>query len=346
MRALGTIHDPVFEQPRYSRLDRFFLQFMRDERDLPFIYFMIRLTLYFIPLAIAAFLVDNSTWVWWVIFALYGGGLIYWAAPFILMMHNTSHRPFFKPEYKIWNRFIPWGLCPFMGQSPDTYFSHHIGMHHAENNLEHDRSTTMPFKRDSIIDFGRYFFRFLLIGVFELFAYLRFRKRKLLLKRAVVGEFFFYLLCIVLLFVNWKATLLVFILPAIFVRFSMMAGNWAQHAFIHPASPENSYTNSITCINSVYNRRCFNDGYHIGHHLNPSLHWTEMPKDFQKNINKYIDQGAVVFEKIDYFVIWLFLMLKRYDWLANYYVNIGNKKQSKTEVIDLLKSRTEPIPFH
>ena len=36
-----------------------------------------------------------------------------------------------------------------MGQSPETYFAHHIAMHHLEGNLPDDDSTTMPFKRDS-----------------------------------------------------------------------------------------------------------------------------------------------------------------------------------------------------
>ena len=35
-------------------------------------------------------------------------------------------------------------------------------------------------------------------------------------------------------------------------------------AFIDQSRPESSYVNSITCINTYYNRTCFNDGYHIG----------------------------------------------------------------------------------
>ena len=340
MNALTSISDFSIQQVGKSRLDRFFIQYLYDPRDLPFIYFMIQLSLTFIPLAFVAFLIDNTSWLWWIVFVLYGGGLLYFAGPFILMMHNTSHRPFFKPEYQLMNRYIPWILCPFMGQSPDTYFSHHIGMHHVENNLEDDLSSTMRYQRDSMIDFMKYFISFLFTGVIELVEYLKNTKKHLLRRRAIVGELFFLFLCALFLYFNFRATMLVLVLPMIIVRFSMMMGNWAQHAFIDPDQPDNNYQNSITCINSVYNKRCYNDGYHIGHHLRPNLHWTEMPLDFLENKTKYADHKSLVFEKIDYFQIWLYLMLKRYDWLADSIVNIDNTFKSKDDVIELMKVRT------
>jgi hypothetical protein len=53
----------------------------------------------------------------------------------------------------------------------------------------------------------------------------------------LTGESFFLLLSVFLCFYNLKAALSVFILPLIFIRFAMMAGNWAQHAFIDAAKP-------------------------------------------------------------------------------------------------------------
>src|SRR6188768_1827950 len=45
---------------------------------------------------------------------------LYWALlmgavmdRFTLMLHFTSHRPLFKPQYKGWNNVIPWLLSPF-----------------------------------------------------------------------------------------------------------------------------------------------------------------------------------------------------------------------------------------
>jgi len=343
MRTLNTITDPTYTKKVFDSLDIFFFKYLKDERDLPFIYLIFKLSLLFIPAAITAYTIDSNTWQWWTLAVLYAVALLWYTGPFTLMLHNTSHRPFFKRKYKLGNRFIPWILCPFMGQSPDTYFSHHIGMHHAENNLEPDLSSTMKYQRDSFIDYTKYYVYFLFLGVIQLIQYHQQKKKKKFLKQTIIGELTFMSIWIILALFNLKATLLVFILPTIIVRFAMMSGNWAQHAFIDAREPENNYRNSITCINNVYNKRCFNDGYHIGHHLKPHMHWTDMPQDFKKNIEHYIFNRAIVFEGIDYFIIWFWLMLKRYDILAKHFVNIGNTYQSEEEIIVMLKKRTQKI---
>jgi fatty acid desaturase len=232
-------------------------------------------------------------------------------------------------------------LGPFFGESPETYFAHHVGMHHPENNLEDDISSTMPYRRDSIVDFLRYFFRFFFGVLIELSLYLGKRGRRWLMLRCMAGELIFYFEVIGLFFVNWRATLVVFVLPFIITRFGMMAGNWAQHAFVDERSPENNYRNSITCINSTYNRRCFNDGYHIGHHLKSTRHWTEMPEDFLQNLARYREQQAIVFEGIDFFGVWVCLMLNRYDWLARRRVPLGESAPSIEESIELFRTRTQ-----
>lgn len=339
MRQLTTVTDPVFEKKQHSAFDRFWLKFIKDERDLPFISLILKIVFTVIPLAIGLYFVEGQTW--WIMAGLFLFLQLFFMGPFILMLHNTSHNTFFKVQYKTGNRLIPWGLCPFMGQSPDTYFSHHIGMHHAENNMEHDDSSTLPYQRDSAIDFMKYFFSFFFKGIFNLVKYFKFRKKPQFVKKALVGEVTFLLVAGVLAYINWQTTLLVFIFPLALVRFLMMSGNWAQHAFIDPAEPANNYKNSITCINVGYNRRCFNDGYHIGHHLRPRLHWTEMPKDFIKNAKKYAENKALVFEGADYHMIWAMLMFKRYDWLASFVVNIDGMYRSKEEIVELIKYRTK-----
>jgi hypothetical protein len=121
----------------------------------------------------------------------------------------------------------------------------------------------------------------------------------------------------------------------------MMMGNWSQHAFISQTDPENDYKNSITCINTGYNSQCFNDGYHIGHHANPNMHWTDMPGDFLANRQKYIDNDAVVFDGIDYNQIWFYLMTRNYKKLAKHFVNLGDRYKNEEEFISFLKSRTK-----
>src|SRR5438045_6881885 len=120
---------------------------------------------------------------------------VYWALVmgavmdrFTLMLHFTSHRQLFNKDYKGLNHVIPWLLGPFFGQTPNTYFAHHMGMHHREQNLAQDLSSTMRFQRDSFRCWLRYWARFLCLGLFELARYM-FRGRKhRLLRRILIGE--------------------------------------------------------------------------------------------------------------------------------------------------------------
>jgi Fatty acid desaturase len=315
---------------------------VNDPRDVPFVKLIVTLTVLVIPSAVYLFL--PGCFRWWLA-AAYLGGLLYFLGPFILMLHNTSHGRLFKRQLGWMNLYIPWVLGPFFGETPDTYFAHHIGMHHPENNLPDDLSTTMPYQRDSAKDFLRYLVRFFVSGLTELSIYFWRRKRYSLMRRTIVGELSFVAVAAVLFAIDWRAALVVAVVPVVFTRSAMMAGNWGQHAFVDAAAPGNAYRNSITCINSGYNRRCFNDGYHIGHHVKATRHWTEMPGDFDRNRATYAREGAIVFAGLDFFAVWLLLMLKRYDVLAKRFVDLeepgaDGKRRSLEEIEALLRTRT------
>lgn len=347
MKQLTGITDPIYIKPKeFSATDKFFLKYIRDERDLPFAYLTLKITLTLLPAGILLYMPFITGWVWWAVAIVYAyfNNFAY-KGPFGLMLHCTSHRAFFKKEYNFLNNYLPWVIAPFFGHSPETYYTHHIGMHHAENNLEDDESSTMPFKRDSLKDFGVYFGTFLFSGIYHLAAYFFRKKRQRLLYRSVRGELVFILFCIALSFVNFAATLWVFIIPFFLYRLVAMMGNWAQHAFIDPRDPGNDYKNSITCINTKYNLKCWNDGYHISHHEKQSMHWTEHPVHFRKTLDNYVKNDAIVFDGIHFLHVFFWLMRKRYDLLAKNFVNLGDRFASDEEVIAFLKSRTEKIPF-
>lgn len=333
--------DPVFvEKSNYNFFNRQFLKLIRDERDLPFVHLSLRILLFVIPVSILLFFYFK----WWIAIPFLLFNIATGLGPFILMLHNTSHRKLFKQEYDPLNKIIPWVLGPFYGETPETYFGHHIMMHHAENNLIDDLSCTMNYQRDSFIDYMKYFLLFFFFGMSDLTYYFKRKNRWKFLRKIVLGEVGFIVMCIVLWQFNWQATLTVFILPFVIARFGMMAGNWAQHAFIDASTPANSYRNSITCINCTYNRTCFNDGYHIGHHLRPNMHWTEMPIEFEKNVEKYAQNEAVIFQGIDFFVIWFLLVSKNYKYLASKFVDIGDRFKTQDEIIAFLKQRVARIP--
>ncbi|MGN6567751.1 MAG: fatty acid desaturase family protein [Flavipsychrobacter sp.] len=346
MRYLNDITDPTYAQPeRLSKLDKYFIKFLKDERDLPFIYLTLSISFTLIPLAVLLYLPFISSWLWWICAVTYLFlNNFRFKGPFGLMLHCTSHRVFFKREYGLMNHYLPWVLGPLFGQTPETYYSHHIGMHHPENNMPDDDSCTMFYQRDSLRGFGMYLGSFFFIGIFNLANYFIKKKRRRLLYRSVRGELLFILACVGLCFINWPATLVVFILPFVTSRVIMMMGNWAQHAFIAAEDPDNAYKNSITCINTKYNHKCWNDGYHISHHIKPSMHWTEHPIYFKKTIDKYVANDAIVFDGIHFLHVFVFLVRKRYDLLAKYFVNIGDRFKSDEEIAEFLKTRTQKIP--
>jgi fatty acid desaturase len=344
MSVAATIRttDPTYQpMPGPCALARWATALILDARDLPFLQLMAVVSVVLVPFA--AWLYLPGRFRWWLAAIYLGINVFGFLDRCILMLHNTSHRVLFRPKYRLMNLYIPWVLGPIFGESPETYYSHHLGMHHPENNLEADLSSTMRFQRDRLDHFLRYFLRFFFLGIVDCTVYLRRRGRLALARRFLAGELLFLAGVGLLLALNWRATLVVFVIPVVLVRFLMMAGNWGQHAFIDSARPENCYVNAITCINTRYNRRCFNDGYHIGHHLRPNRHWTEMPGDFERNAAIYAREGALVFEGVDFFGVWLLLMLRRYDRLAKRYVNLDGRARPRDEIAALLRARAQAI---
>ena len=313
---------------------------LNDERDLPFPRLMVRAALWFIPAVAVLYL----HYRWWMTPLYLVVTLGYFFPPFTLMLHCSSHRLLFRKEVAWMNELIPWVYSPFLGQTPCTYAAHHMGMHHPENNLWEDDSSTLPYQRDNVLHFLHYFGSFMTVGLKHLLAYLRRTRRTRLERRARAGELGFWGVSLVLLWLHPAATLTVFVGPVLIARFAMMCGNWAQHAFVVADDPNNPYRNSITCIECVYNDRCFNDGYHIGHHIQPKLHWTEMREDFEQNRALYRDQGAIIFRHIDYFAIWALLMTHSYKTLAKYFVDLQQPRRSDEEIIQMLRSRLVPVP--
>jgi fatty acid desaturase len=162
-------------------------------------------------------------------------------------------------------------------------------------------------------------------------------------RRAFLGEICHQALMVSALLVHWRFALVVFVFPYVAVRTMMMVGNWGQHAFVNTLVKNDGIANSITCINSGYNARCFNDGYHIGHHLKANRHWTEMPADFIANIDEYAKDGALVFEGLDFFLVSVLLWTGQWKMLAKRFVRLDGKERSDEDVIAMLKERVKPV---
>ncbi len=345
MKLLTPITDPQYvPKSSYTPYERFWMRILRSERDLPFIHLLTQIHLVVIPWAILFFTPLFQGPVWWLLYIPYAYvSQSYFKGRFGLLFHCISHRSIFKEGYQWMYRYITWFVCPFFGHTPETYFAHHIAMHHVENNQEEDKSSTLRYQRDSIRDFLLYLARFQFASVAETMQYLITRKRKKLYIRMGLGEFFFILFCIGMSFVSFKATLMIFIVPVIYARFIMSMGNWTQHAFIDKKDPEGHFSSVFNCINNSYNQNCWNDGYHSIHHYNPALHYTEIPGEFLKHREEYKRDKTFIFDGIHYLHIFFWLMTRRYDRLADNLVNIDQTFSSREEAIQLMRERVKPI---
>lgn len=281
------------------------------------------------PFALAAVAAYLGLWGWY-------------SAPVILMLHNTMHRPFIRRPR--WLNRVHAYLMSFLFGIPTGYAEHHLGMHHVEDNMELDLSSTRRYRRDSFLHFLVYFGRFFFLIIVELPLYLLRKRRRTMAWRALGGEIAHLAIIAGAMALDLRFGLVAFALPTFAVRFLMMAGNWGQHAFLNAARENDGIANSISCVNSGYNRRAFNDGYHIGHHLKANRHWTEMPADLRANAERYGREGAIVFDGLDFFLVSLLLWTGRWGVLARRYVRLDGVPRSDDEVVAMLKARVLPLP--
>lgn len=268
------------------------------------------------------------------------GLVLHHAASFTIILHNSCHKTVYAVGWM--NHIVPAVLGPLFGQTWNTYYYHHVKHHHVENNGPNDLSSTLRFQRDSILDFTAYFLRFMFCIAIELPKYFVHRGHYWNAASSMFGELAGLALAIALARVNLLGALFVFFVPLIVVRFGMMSGNWAQHAFIDQVDPKCNYKSSVTCVHHSYNRKAFNDGYHTSHHLNPRRHWSEHPAHLVREISVYYASRPIVLHSIDLMGLWARLMMHDYAGIARLYVHLGpeSERPSQQEIVDLLKSRT------
>ena len=341
MRPLpDLITDPIYRKPAHLTIyQKFWLRHIHDRRDLPFARLLTIVHLTILPVAILLFTPVFGNWWWPVAIIYFYFSQFYFKGSFGLMLHCLCHRKFFKKD-KLLNRYLFWCICPLFGHLGEGYHAHHMGMHHVENNMPTDASCTMGYTRDSFADFMSYWLRFMLLGAHDTVLYFFRRKRKKMGRKVTMNEIGFIVISTSLCFLNLKATLIVLIIPLIFARFVMMLGNWTQHAFVDPDEPENDLSSNIICLNTSYNHKCWNDGYHAIHHVRPGTHYTELPVLFKQMLPSFEANKTFIFEKIHYLHIFIYLMFKRYDKLADHMINVHETFSDKNNAMAMLKSRT------
>jgi fatty acid desaturase len=148
-------------------------------------------------------------------------------------------------------------------------------------------------------------------------------------------------------------TFWVFLVPFMVTSFALMFGNWSQHIFVHPDSVQGTgkdrranFRHSYNVLDSPYNQITFNDGYHVEHHLNSKKHWSELPDSCAKTLQEYEKESALLFRKIDFFIVGILVFTGWWSMLVKYFVDVESPRRSDSAITAMLKSRLAPIKRH
>eukprot|EP00877_Chromochloris_zofingiensis_P013863 jgi/Chrzof1/8730/Cz03g22080.t1 len=132
----------------------------------------------------------------------------------------------------------------------------------------------------------------MLAGCIELPWYAWRRHRRGCALKAATAMALYWIAVAVLWHWNHVATLYTLVLPYILSSFLLMLGNWSQHIFLDGSDPDDDYKLTYNCIACPDNSRSYNDGYHIIHHSNSQLHWSELPSQFLKSLDDHDAHGG------------------------------------------------------
>lgn len=295
---------------------------------------MLKLAVLLWPTVLALLLIQGP--LWFALAGIYAVVVARYTPSYVLMLHNITHRPLFRRRHRWLDPLITWGIGPLLGMPPTAYAIHHMQMHHVEANTRSDLSGTVSYRRDSPAHFLHYWARFALFGHWHLSRYLWARGKSRLLARFWLGELWWAAMLLLGLWLNPVVAVVVWLTPTVLLKFFLMAGNWAQHAFVDLEDPANPWRSCVTLVDTPYNRRCFNDGYHAIHHRWPSLHWTEQPDALLRRLDRLAEQGALIFTGVpSNQTVWWRLMLGDYDYLADRLVDLGEPRARATKVAEL-----------
>ena len=344
----GVRRECPFGQPRAgSAVDRWGKGLLRDPRDAPILWLMASLAGY-LAAAVPAVAWAGGGGRGHGVGALYLVGLnALFLQRFILGMHYSAHRPLLRKGLPAgvgdWLNAVPvWVLAPFMGIPPGVYGLHHLIMHHGEDNaFPGDLSATEQYQRDNLGHFLVYWLRHTFLGLFELPGYAWRKGRKGMFWKSVLVTVGYVAGTWGAWRLNPTATLWVVVLPFFVCSFPLMFGNWSQHIFVDGSKPRSGYANTYNLANNPDNMKAFNDGYHVLHHLDSKLHWSEFPEQFVARLDKMHANEALSFEDITFFEVGVFVFLGRLEYLATKVITPHGRTQS--ELVALMKRRLEPF---
>ena len=236
------LHDMVATRAEYwfkppAFVTRFLENNLNDVRDMEIAYLLFNIIVTMYPALIALFTVLPPSHLLGAAYLVVFN--VMYLQRFILAMHYSTHKRLFKPGFwsDIVNKSIIVLVAPIFGIPSNTYWLHHIVMHHVDNNeWNKDLSATEGYQRDNFLHWIVYWVRFMAGSWVEL-PYYALKKRRWGLFAQCGGGMAATLGALVYLWgVNSTAACWTVIAPFVVVSTAMMFGKGAQgfiHSFTH-----------------------------------------------------------------------------------------------------------------
>lgn len=336
---------------------------LKDQRDLPLLHVMVSSTFILVTLAVIVYLL--FMYANFHVACFFGFGVYqfvriqFFKDSMLHYRHFSSHRPMFK--ISALNYLSNLYLDPLMGIPPLVFLLHHPIMHHVANNGYYDISSTETYSRDSWVAFANYWFRFQILAYLELPIYAWRSNRKLWFTASVtiIGGFFYWIIYMSNHYSGW-ATFCVFGLPWCWDHADDGMRNWCQHLFVvqyDSKAPAESFWDlncglAYNLVDSLENRRQFNEGYHVVHHSYGGKHWSEIPDVFYSHVERMEtydkDLWCITWVDSSIWEVWTHVASGKLPQLIkNKYVHIPTAARPEPptiqEVMDELVARLQPL---
>jgi len=270
-------------------------------------------------------------------------------AYFHVLAHKEGHdhRGFFLPPLQSLNfTYVQWFVAIFYGAIPNSYAVGHNKIHHRYSNGLDDVHTCYDLDRSDPWSFLLYLPRFAAYWTgFSVFWHFMSRKEFRFAGRMLAGMVYFYGLVIFVGFYAWDFALAFLLYPVLEAVVFFGAISYLWHSFLDGDNLDCEYVNSVTIIEGLDN--IYNEDFHVVHHLpgsDQNIHWTEYPGHYERNIDDYKKYQATVFRDCEEGMMLYWIFSKKFDILAEHYVDLNGKMNHEEKKAHVLKRLRTIMP--
>ena len=192
-----------------------------------------------------------------------------------VISHNHNHLGVWRS--KTLNLFTSYLIAMFYGHPAIAWVPTHNQVHHRLNNRPGDTSRSPKwFEGNHLAAILVYPPLTNFAQTRDIHAFLRdlYRRDRPAFWSAMSEYVVFFGTMAFLLVLDWRKTLLFFVIPQQAALFLIQCVNYLQHV---ETDAESEWNHSRNFVSPLLNALLFNNGYHTVHHLKPGVHWSQLP---------------------------------------------------------------------